>query len=136
MNTNRAILLIEDDQIDRMTIQRGFRNLNIKNKLDMVKNGQEGLEYLRKSKENPTLIILDINMPKMNGLEFLGIIKKNEEYKTIPVFILTTSNDENDKRFCYECGIAGYILKPIDYLEFQETIKILSNYWDINKFIT
>lgn len=136
MNSNKPILLIEDDQIDRMTIQRSFKNLNIKNSLDMANNGQEGLEYLRKVKEIPCLIILDINMPKMNGLEFLQIIKKHEVYKIIPVVVLTTSNDENDKKTCYENGVAGYIIKPIDYREFQEVVKTLNNYWNINQFIS
>lgn len=136
MNSNKPVLLIEDDQIDRMTIERSFRNLNIKNLLKTAINGQEGLRILHESKEAPCLIILDINMPKMNGIEFLQIIKNNEEYKKIPVVVLTTSNDENDKEICYSCGVAGYIIKPIDYREFQEVIRTLNNYWSINQFIS
>lgn len=136
MNSSKAVLLIEDDQIDRMTIERSFRTLNIKNSLKMANNGQEGLSVLYEASDLPCLIILDINMPKMNGLEFLKIIKTDENYKKIPVVVLTTSNDENDKNTCYTLGVAGYIIKPINYKEFQEVIKTLNNYWNINQFIS
>lgn len=136
MNSNKPVLLIEDDQIDRMTIERSFRSLNVKNKLKTATNGQEGLNALYESNEVPCLIILDINMPKMNGLEFLKIIKNDENYKKIPVVVLTTSNDETDKITCYSHGVAGYIIKPIDYKEFQEAIKTLNNYWNINQFVS
>ena len=128
MNSTRPILLIEDDQIDMMAIQRSFKNLNIKNPLNVACNGEEGLELIQQTTEIPCLIILDINMPKMSGIEFLKIVKSDPNYKTIPVVILTTSNDENDKIICYTYGAAGYIIKPIDYKEFQEAIRILNNY--------
>lgn len=136
MNSSKAVLLIEDDQIDRMTIERSFRTLNIKNNLKTANNGQEGLNALYEGSDLPCLIILDINMPKMNGLEFLKIIKTDENYRKIPVVVLTTSNDENDKNTCYTLGVAGYIIKPINYKEFQEVIKTLNNYWNINQFIS
>lgn len=136
MNSNKSILLVEDDQIDRMTIQRSFKTLEIKNTLNIAANGQEALDFLEKTQETPCLIILDINMPKMNGLEFLRIIKRDENYKTIPVVVLTTSNDENDKLTCYRSGVAGYIIKPIDYKEFQQVVKTLNNYWSINQFVS
>ena len=75
MNSTKPILLIEDDQIDRMTVQRSFKNLNIKNPLRVACNGEEGLHLIQNTTETPCLIILDINMPKMNGIEFLKIIK-------------------------------------------------------------
>ena len=75
-------------------------------------------------------------MPKMNGIEFLKIIKADPNFKTIPVVILTTSNDENDKFICYSYGAAGYIIKPIDYNEFQEAIRTFNNYWNINQFVS
>lgn len=134
MNSNKPVLLIEDDQIDRMTIERSFKNLGIKNRLKTAINGQDGLKALHESSETPCLIILDINMPKMNGIEFLKIVKANDDYKKIPVVILTTSNDEKDKSICYTHGVAGYIIKPIDYKEFQEVIKTLNSYWNINQF--
>ena len=136
MNSTRPILLIEDDQIDMMAIQRSFKNLNIKNPLNVACNGEEGLELIQQTTEIPCLIILDINMPKMSGIEFLKIVKSDPNYKTIPVVILTTSNDENDKIICYTYGAAGYIIKPIDYKEFQEAIRILNNYWNINQFVS
>jgi len=136
MNSTKPILLIEDDQIDRMTVQRSFKNLNIKNPLSVACNGEEGLHLIQNTTETPCLIILDINMPKMNGIEFLKIIKADPNFKTIPVVILTTSNDENDKFICYSYGAAGYIIKPIDYNEFQEAIRIFNNYWNINQFVS
>ncbi len=134
MNSNKPVFLVEDDQIDRMTIERTFKSLGVKNILKTAINGQEGLKALHESSEPPCLIILDINMPKMNGIEFLRIVKANEEYKKIPVVILTTSNDDKDKNTCYSFGVAGYIIKPIDYREFQDVIKTLNNYWNINQF--
>lgn len=136
MNSVKSILLIEDDQIDRMTIQRSFKNLNIRNPLNVACNGEEGLEFIQNTTDIPCLIILDINMPKMNGIEFLKIIKSDPSFKIIPVVILTTSNDENDKQICYNYGAASYIVKPIDYNEFQQTIKTFNDYWSMNQFVS
>ena len=116
--------------------QRSFKNLNIKNPLRVACNGEEGLHLIQNTTETPCLIILDINMSKMNGIEFLKIIKADPNFKTIPVVILTTSNDENDKSICYSYGAAGYIIKPIDYNEFQEAIRTFNNYWNINQFVS
>ena len=133
---SKKILIIDDSALMRRVISDIIKSGNEYEVAAIAKDGLEGYEYIR---QNPTLysaVILDINMPKMNGIEFLKIIKSDPNFKTIPVVILTTSNDENDKFICYSYGAAGYIIKPIDYNEFQEAIKTFNNYWNINQFVS
>ena len=97
-------------------------------------NGFSNLEYLKNLRENlPCLIILDLNMPRMNGFEFLKEVKKDEKLCMIPVVVLTTSDNHRDIIDSYTLGCAGYIIKPIDYTIFVENIKALKNYWLINQ---
>lgn len=134
MNSKKPILLIEDDEVDILTVKRSFKMLGIENKLIISRNGEEGLLSLASESELPCLIILDINMPKMNGLEFIKKIKDNFIYKSIPVIIFTTSTDPEDKSICFNYGCAGYIVKPIDYLAFNEAIKTINDYWSLSQF--
>lgn len=133
MNSNNPILLVEDDQVDIMTLKRAFKSLNIKNQLEIARNGEEGLQYFETDKEKPCLILLDINMPKMNGLEFLQILKQDDILKKIPVVVLTTSQDEEDRKKSFDFGVAGYVVKPVDYEEFIDAIKTINNYWSLSQ---
>lgn len=113
------ILLIEDDSLDIMHVERTFKKLNIIHKLYVAKNGQEALSLLKgegveKVYPLPSLIMLDINMPKMDGFEFLSILRSDEELKDIKVFIMTTSNQEEDKNMAKALGVSGYIVKPLN----------------------
>lgn len=113
------ILLIEDDSLDIMHVERTFKKLNIIHKLYVAKNGQEALSLLKgegveKIYPLPSLIMLDINMPKMDGFEFLSILRSDEELKDIKVFIMTTSNQEEDKNMAKALGVSGYIVKPLN----------------------
>mgnify|MGYP000331829078 CR=1 FL=1 len=140
-DTPLAILHIEDDQVDRMVIQRVIKKLNITNNLMHATNGEEALEMLRgenghvKPEIMPNVILLDINMPKMNGLEFLKALRADEALKSISVFIMTTSNDEADRAEAYRNNVAGYILKPVDIGQFESTFQILVNFWRICEWV-
>ena len=134
MNTTKPILLIEDDIIDRMTVQRSFKELQITNELLTANNGEEGLVCLKDERTDaPCIIILDLNMPKMNGIEFLSVVKQDAVLRKIPVIVLTTSKEEIDKVRSFNLGVAGYIQKPVDYDKFLEAIKTINLYWTLSE---
>ncbi len=130
MRSDKPILIIDDDLVDAMTIKRAFKDIDVTNRIDLVGNGEEALEFLRdEENEKPCLIFLDLNMPKMSGIELLRIIRKDENLNMIPVIILTTSKDEHDKIVSFKLGIAGYMVKPVDYMKFIDVIKTIKDYW-------
>ena len=123
MRSSEPILLVEDDDVDVMTVQRAIKDLKITNQLVNTANGEEALEYLKtENNKKPCFILLDLNMPKMNGTEFLKIVKADEALKKIPVIVLTTSGAEQDLVESFRLGVAGYMVKSIDYKKFVETI--------------
>ena len=129
MKDKRNILLVEDDIVDAMTVRRALNDLKVTNTLNTVANGEEALEFLHESQnEHPGIILLDLNMPKMNGIEFLKIMKNDNSLKRIPVVVLTTSQEEQDKIESFNLGIAGYMIKPVDYLQFVETMRTINLY--------
>ncbi len=132
------ILLVEDDEVDVMTVQRAFKKGNISNPLYLAGNGIEALAMLRgqpgKPAQVPTdrrVILLDLNMPKMNGLEFLQVLRADPTLKHIPVIILTTSNEDRDRINAYNLNVAGYILKPIDFNHFVQLMVTFNQYWSL-----
>lgn len=129
------ILLIEDDRIEVMKFNRVLDKLGVKHKILEANNGQEALDIFENKAILPDIIILDLNMPILNGLEFLSILKKNESLKYIPAIILSTSCNHKDMLACYKLGIAGYILKPLKFEEYVERITALLNYWSRNELI-
>lgn len=134
--TEITVLLVEDDSIDVMNVQRAFSKNNISYPLHVAHNGIEALNLLRATNGKPRMalpkiVLLDINMPRMNGIEFLTEIRKDPELKSLTVFILTTSNDEQDKFEAFNLNVAGYILKPLSFEKFVNAISILNNYWKI-----
>ncbi len=113
------ILLIEDDELDTISVERSLKKLEIKYDLHTAYNGLEALQMLRKT-ENPLVpdvILLDINMPKMNGIEFLRILRTDENLKDLKVFIMTTSSESSDRETAESLGISGYIIKPLNYTD-------------------
>ncbi|TDP03194.1 response regulator [Flavobacterium sp. 245] len=113
------ILLIEDDELDTISVDRSLKKLEIKYDLHTAYNGLEALQMLRKN-ENPLVpdvILLDINMPKMNGIEFLRILRADENLKDLKVFIMTTSSESSDRETAENLGISGYIIKPLNYTD-------------------
>ncbi|MFH1370762.1 MAG: response regulator [Planctomycetota bacterium] len=133
MRNLQPILLVEDDHVDAMTVRRAMRELNVGNALVHVLNGEEALGYLRNGEnDKPCVILLDLNMPRMNGNEFLRIIKADTQLRCIPVVVLTTSKADQDKFECFDNSVAGYIVKPSDYETFVRAMKTLDLYWTLN----
>jgi CheY-like chemotaxis protein len=134
MRNLRSILLVEDDSVDAMTVKRAFSELKVANELVRAINGEAALNYLREHLDKkPCVIMLDLNMPKMNGIEFLKVIKADDELRPIPVVVLTTSKDDRDKMESFKACVAGYIVKPVDYRKFVEAMKILNLYWTLSE---
>lgn len=134
MRSVTSILLVEDDAIDAMTVQRAFKDLRLANPLAHVTNGEEALEYLRDPEhETPCVILLDLNMPRMNGVEFMRIAKADPDLKRIPIVVLTTSTEDSDVVDSYKLCVAGYIVKPVDYRKFVEAIRTIDVYWTISE---
>jgi len=127
------ILLVEDDRIEILKFKRSISNIVDDYDLSLSNNGKEA--FFEIDKEIPDLIILDLNMPDINGIEFLTILKNDDELKHIPVIILTTSNNDRDISECYRLGIAGYVLKPLKYDDYESKIKSILRYWSLNEFL-
>ena len=130
---NLNILLLEDDMIEVMKLNRTISSLKLNHKIIEASNGEEALKLLEKKDELPDIILLDLNMPKINGIEFLDILKKDPILKNIPTIILTTSGNQKDLSECYKIGIAGYILKPLKYEDYVSKIEKVLAYWSINE---
>jgi len=124
------ILLVEDDEIDVRAFLRTFEQLKIANPVTVAKDGVEGWEKL-KSLPRPYLIVMDINMPRMNGLELLKKIRDSEEFRDSIVFVLTTSTDEQDKFDAYNLNVAGYMIKSDMGTSFNRAISMVENYWKV-----
>ncbi|MCA0152073.1 response regulator [Winogradskyella vincentii] len=132
---NLKILLIEDDMIEVMKLNRAIGSLQLNHNIKEANNGEEALKLLEQKDNLPDIILLDLNMPKINGIEFLKILKADDRLKYIPTIILTTSNNQRDLLECYKVGIAGYILKPLKYEDYVSKIEKLLSYWSINELI-
>ncbi len=127
------ILLVEDDEVDVMNVRRAFKKNNIGNPLWVAGNGLDALALLR-GPEIPRerrLILLDLNMPRMNGIEFLRELRADPELGLTPVVVLTTSDDERDRVDAYNLNVAGYILKPVTFVSFVEAMATLNKYWTL-----
>lgn len=134
MRKNKPLLLVEDDMIDAMTLTRACKELGVHCDIVHTKNGEEALNYLNTSNDAmPELILLDLNMPKMNGIEFLEKAKQDPKLKKIPVIVLTTSNEEKDKLESFQLGIAGYFVKPVEYKKFLMITDEINKYWSMSK---
>ncbi|HZP80734.1 MAG TPA: response regulator [Chthonomonadaceae bacterium] len=134
------ILLVEDDELDVMNVRRAFQKNNIANPLHVASNGVEALEMLRGNGNGASaipperrIILLDLNMPKMGGIEFLRELRADPELRPIPVIVLTTSDEERDKVEAYRLNVAGYILKPVTLASFVETMATLNKYWTLSE---
>ena len=134
MRSNKTILLVEDDKVDVMTVKRALKEIHVLNKVKTCGNGEEALAYFEdETNELPCIILLDLNMPKMNGIEFLERIKHNNVIKRIPVIILTTSKEEQDRVKSFNAGVAGYMIKPVDDLQFVEVMRAIDLYWTLSE---
>jgi CheY-like chemotaxis protein len=132
--SNKPILLVEDDHVDIMTIKRALKEIHVGNAVVSAENGEAGLDYLRDTtQDRPCIILLDLNMPIMNGIEFLQQIKLDAALRRIPVVVLTTSEEQQDKVRSFDLGVAGYMAKPVDYRRFVEMIRSIDLYWTISE---
>ena len=133
MEKSLNILLVEDDQVDVMNVKRAFERNKIANPLFVAGDGIEGLELLRSGKipRERRLVLLDLNMPRMNGIEFLRALRADEDLHLTPVVVLTTSDDERDKINAYDLNVAGYLLKPVTFVNFVEAMAALNKYWTL-----
>lgn len=130
---NLRILLVEDDEVDIMNVKRSFRKQEITHSLEVARDGMEAMEKLREG-DKPNVILLDINMPRMNGLEFLQQMRSDDDLKDIAVFIMSTSSNPLDKAHAFEFNVAGYIVKPLSSGAFSDLLNRLVAYWEICEF--
>lgn len=133
MNPHKNILLVDDDTVEHMKVSRAFKKLDIPNPLISKHDGLEAKAYLEETDDLPGLILLDLNMPNMNGFEFLSFIKADDRLKVIPIVVLTTSNNDQDKVESYKHSVAGYMVKPIRLEEYEKVIETIKQYWSTSK---
>lgn len=134
----KRILMAEDDPRDVELTLEALRGNNIANSIDIVNDGAEALDYLYyrgkyigRKNENPAVLLLDLKMPRLNGIEVLRTIKSDPALKTIPVVVLTSSREESDLKECYELGVNAYVVKPVEFGDFMAAVKTLGAFWAV-----
>jgi CheY-like chemotaxis protein len=130
------VVLVEDDEVDVMNVQRAFKKNNISNPLFVASDGLAALALLR-DPSTPTknrIVLLDLNMPKMNGIEFLRALRVDPQLARTPVVVLTTSNEDKDRVEAFQLNVAGYLLKPVTFTSFVEVMAALNKYWTLVEF--
>lgn len=133
----RSILLVEDNQQDEILILRSLNKINLANTVDVVHDGQQALDYLfaegefaaRRGAPLPTVVLLDIGLPRLSGIEVLQRLRADERTALLPVVILTSSDEERDRLGCYHFGANSFVRKPLDFAAFAETVSRLGVYW-------
>ncbi|CAG9932468.1 response regulator [Candidatus Nitrotoga arctica] len=136
MNT-KTILLVEDNSQDEMLTLRALRRANLANRIDVVRDGQQALDYLFREGEFtdreafclPTIVLLDISLPRLSGLEVLARLRADSRTELLPVVILTSSDEEHDRLKSYENRANSFVRKPVDFADFAETVVRLGVYW-------
>lgn len=132
----KTILLVEDNPKDVELTIEALTEHNLANRVVAVRDGVEALEYLNyegefknRKKSNPGVILLDIKMPRMDGIEVLAVIRENDKLNTIPVVMLTSSREEPDLKKCYELGVNAYVVKPVNFKDFLDAVKHIGVFW-------
>lgn len=134
---DKTLLLVEDNPQDEMLTLRALRKAGLANKIEVARDGQQALDYLfrlgeftgRDGPDLPTLVLLDIGLPRLSGLEVLERLRADNRTALLPVVILTSSDEERDRLQCYEIGANSFVRKPVDFAEFAETVTRLGVYW-------
>jgi CheY-like chemotaxis protein len=135
MRADAPLLLVEDDEVDVLTVRRALKTLNVDNPVISAPDAEAALAYLdNHDLEKPWFILLDLNMPGTNGIEFLAHLRFHPHFNDIPVIILTTSNEDSDIQRCFQQGIAGYFVKPVDYERFIDLMRTVIDYWKACEF--
>lgn len=133
----KTILLVEDNEADELLILRSLRKFNLANQVDVARDGQQALDYLLREGEyadrggpiQPTVVLLDLHLPRLHGLEVLARLREDPRTRLVPVVVLTSSPEERDRLQSYECGANGFVRKPIDFAEFAEVVTSIGAYW-------
>ena len=133
----RTILLVEDTRQDELLILRSLRKINLANEVDVVRDGQQALDYLfregefagRAGPDLPVVVLLDVSLPRVSGLEVLERLRADPRTHLLPIVILTSSDEERDRLRSYETGANSFVRKPLDFAEFAETVARLGFYW-------
>ncbi len=134
MNEKSYILYLEDDPIDALRFSSTLKKLNLEQDVVVKKNGEEGLQWLEDNRSYlPSIILLDLNMPRMNGIEFLEIISDDHDLNKIPVIVFTTSSNKSDVDSTSAYKVAGYMVKPFDHSDYNSVIQIITDYWGNSK---
>ncbi len=128
------VLLVEDDEVDVMNVKRAFKRIDAKHILERASDGLEAIKHLQSCSLLPQVILLDINMPRMDGLEFLKELRLDPKLKGITVYVISTSDSPQDLATAYSHNVAGYILKPLSSQKFSIAIERLVNLWGICQF--
>lgn len=136
MKLELKILLVEDNIIEILKLKRAIENLGMNHEVLEAENGEIALDSIKQEEINPDIILLDLNMPKMNGLEFLAKVRNDESMRHLPIIILSTSNNNRDLKEAYKLGVSGYILKPLKYEDYVKKIEYTLQYWSNNELIT
>jgi CheY-like chemotaxis protein len=127
-------LLVEDDSVDAMTVKRALKEVGIDKPLVHVTDGEDALLYLKNdANERPCMVLLDLNMPRMDGIELLKLMKADPNLRFIPVIVLTTSKNSHDILESFKLSVAGYMVKPVDYTQFVNIIKTVTQYWALSR---
>jgi CheY-like chemotaxis protein len=130
----KPIILLEDDEVDVMTVQRALNELHVRNRLIVFQDGEAALKHFNQADpEIPCIILLDLNMPRMGGVEFLKAFRKQNKFNRIPVVVLTTSGEQHDILQTYDLGISGYMVKPMDFKKFVEMMRTINLYWTLSE---
>ncbi|TCP23286.1 response regulator receiver domain-containing protein [Tenacibaculum skagerrakense] len=127
------ILLIEDHMIEIVKFKKTVSYHDLKHNITEAKDADEAFKILEDKNNLPDLILLDLNMPRISGIEFLSILKKDEDLRHIPTVILTTSDNQKDLEECYRIGVSGYVLKPLKYKDYETKIEAILTYWSLNE---
>lgn len=136
MKLELKILLVEDNIIEILKLKRAIENLGMNHEVLEAENGEIALDSIKQEEINPDIVLLDLNMPKMNGLEFLAKVRNDESMRHLPIIILSTSNNNRDLMEAYKLGVSGYILKPLKYDDYVKKIEYTLQYWSNNELIT
>ncbi len=134
----KSILLAEDNKNDIELTLEALSESNLANRVVVVRDGVEAMEYLRcegkyaeRKKGNPAVVLLDIKMPRMDGIEVLQTIRNDLAFKKLPVVMLTSSREEPDLKRCYELGVNAYVVKPVNFKDFMDAIKLVGIFWAV-----
>lgn len=128
INNGGTILIVDDNRLEVLITKKSFKKLGLRTELVHVEDGEEAINYLSSGKR-PSIILLDINMPKMNGLEFLKKRNENSTWRSIPVIVFSSSKPKENLKAAFRLGISGYMVKPIDFEEMTELLRAIVNYW-------